>query len=62
MKKKELIRIANVDKKIDEALLYANEYKVDLIDRIKKVDVFNLRDYFKEYCEKYDPDELKNLE
>lgn len=24
--------------KIDEALLYANEYKVDLIDRIKKVD------------------------
>jgi len=25
-------------KKIDEALLYANEYKVDLIDRIKKVD------------------------
>ena len=27
-----------LDKKIDEALLYANEYKVDLIDRIKKVD------------------------
>ena len=26
------------EKKIDEALLYANEYKVDLIDRIKKVD------------------------
>ena len=24
--------------KIDEALLYANEYKVDLIDRIKKVE------------------------
>ena len=24
--------------KIDDALLYANEYKVDLIDRIKKVD------------------------
>ena len=24
--------------KVDEALLYANEYKVDLIDRIKKVD------------------------
>ncbi len=24
--------------KIDEALLYANEYKVDLIDRIKQVD------------------------
>lgn len=24
--------------KIDEALLYANQYKVDLIDRIKKVD------------------------
>ena len=27
-----------LDKKVDEALLYANEYKVDLIDRIKKVD------------------------
>ena len=27
-----------LNKKIDEALLYANEYKVDLIDRIKKVD------------------------
>ena len=27
-----------LDKKIDGALLYANEYKVDLIDRIKKVD------------------------
>ena len=25
-----------LEKKIDEALLYANEYKVDLIDRIKK--------------------------
>jgi hypothetical protein len=24
--------------KVDDALLYANEYKVDLIDRIKKVD------------------------
>ena len=27
-----------LNSKIDEALLYANEYKVDLIDRIKKVD------------------------
>ena len=27
-----------LDAKIDDALLYANEYKVDLIDRIKKVD------------------------
>jgi|TARA_Y100001937_G_C7013258_1_gene281947 hypothetical protein len=27
-----------ISKKVDEALLYANEYKVDLIDRIKKVD------------------------
>ena len=27
-----------LEKKIDEALLYANEQKVDLIDRIKKVD------------------------
>ena len=27
-----------LDAKVDEALLYANEYKVDLIDRIKKVD------------------------
>ncbi len=27
-----------LEKKIDEALLYANEYKVDLIDRIKTVD------------------------
>ena len=27
-----------LEQKIDEALLYANEYKVDLIDRIKKVD------------------------
>lgn len=27
-----------LNEKIDEALLYANEYKVDLIDRIKKVD------------------------
>ena len=27
-----------LEAKIDEALLYANEYKVDLIDRIKKVD------------------------
>jgi len=27
-----------LNRKIDEALLYANEYKVDLIDRIKKVD------------------------
>ena len=27
-----------LEKKIDEPLLYANEYKVDLIDRIKKVD------------------------
>ena len=27
-----------LEKKIDEVLLYANEYKVDLIDRIKKVD------------------------
>ena len=24
--------------KVDEALLYANEYKVDLIDRIAKVE------------------------
>ena len=27
-----------LNEKVDEALLYANEYKVDLIDRIKKVD------------------------
>ena len=27
-----------LNSKIDEALLYANEYKVDLIDRIKKID------------------------
>ena len=27
-----------LDAKVDKALLYANEYKVDLIDRIKKVD------------------------
>ena len=27
-----------ISAKVDEALLYANEYKVDLIDRIKKVD------------------------
>ena len=27
-----------LNSKIDEALLYANEYKIDLIDRIKKVD------------------------
>ena len=27
-----------LEKKIDEALLYTNEYKLDLIDRIKKVD------------------------
>ena len=27
-----------LEAKIDDALLYANEYKVDLIDRIKKVD------------------------
>ena len=27
-----------LEKKFDEVLLYANEYKVDLIDRIKKVD------------------------
>ena len=25
-------------KKVDDALLYANEYKVDLIDRIAKVE------------------------
>ena len=38
----DLSPLKNKDKelnsKIDEALLYANEYKVDLIDRIKKVD------------------------
>jgi hypothetical protein len=38
----DLSPLENKDKelntKIDEALLYANEYKVDLIDRIKKVD------------------------
>ena len=28
----------SLEKKFDEVLLYANEYKVDLIDRIKKVD------------------------
>ena len=28
----------DLEAKIDDALLYANEYKVDLIDRIKKVD------------------------
>ena len=37
-----LARLKEKDKelssKIDDALLYANEYKVDLIDRIKKVD------------------------
>ena len=27
-----------INAKVDEALLYANEYKVDLIDRIKKVE------------------------
>ena len=27
-----------LEKKFDEVLLYANEYKVDIIDRIKKVD------------------------
>lgn len=27
-----------LNEKVDNALLYANEYKVDLIDRIKKVD------------------------
>ena len=27
-----------LEKQFDEVLLYANEYKVDLIDRIKKVD------------------------
>ena len=38
----DLSPLQNKDKelaaKIDDALLYANEYKVDLIDRIKKVD------------------------
>ena len=28
----------SLEKQFDEVLLYANEYKVDLIDRIKKVD------------------------
>ena len=32
------VDVGAINKKIDEALLYANEYKVDLIDRIKKVD------------------------
>ena len=32
------IKDKELNTKIDEALLYANEYKVDLIDRIKKVD------------------------
>ena len=40
--------------KIDDALLYANEYKVDLIDRIKKVDdkitPVNLTKVFAEIC------------
>ena len=32
------IKDKELNEKVDEALLYANEYKVDLIDRIKKVD------------------------
>tara|TARA_X000001388_G_scaffold46375_1_gene32987 strand:+ start:292 stop:795 length:504 start_codon:yes stop_codon:yes gene_type:complete len=32
------IKDKELNEKVDEALVYANEYKVDLIDRIKKVD------------------------
>ena len=32
------VDLGPINAKVDEALLYANEYKVDLIDRIKKVE------------------------
>ena len=34
----ETVDLGPINAKVDEALLYANEYKVDLIDRIKKVE------------------------
>ena len=34
----ESVDLGPINAKVDEALLYANEYKVDLIDRIKKVE------------------------
>ena len=34
----ETVDLGPINEKVDEALLYANEYKVDLIDRIKKVE------------------------
>ena len=49
--------------KIDDALLYANEYKVDLIDRIKKVDdkitPVDLTKVFKEMREELLPEWLR---
>ena len=32
------VDLGPINKKVDDALIYANEYKVDLIDRIKKVE------------------------
>ena len=32
------VELGDINKKVDDALIYANEYKVDLIDRIKKVE------------------------
>ena len=32
------VDLGPINAKVDEALLYANEYKIDLIDRIKKVE------------------------
>ena len=34
----ETVDLGPINKKVDDALIYANEYKVDLIDRIKKVE------------------------
>ena len=34
----ESVDLGPINAKVDEALLYANEYKVDLIDRIKEVE------------------------
>ena len=34
----ETVDLGPINAKVDEALLYANEYKVDLIDRIKQVE------------------------
>ena len=47
---------------IDNNLNYKHFLNITKVSYLIPGQEPNLKDYFKEYCEKYDPNELENLE